>query len=89
MPPIITADNTDFGYLKNGEKKQLTFKLTNKGKVNSEPVEDIILENNNSGYKILLPPNFPLTLKANEAIDLIIEFTAGANEGEFLNKIGV
>jgi hypothetical protein len=87
--PIITAENTNFGVFKNGQKKQLTFKLFNSGKVDSKPVEDIVLGNNNSGYQIISKFTFPLTLKANEETEIIVEFTAGKINGDISNNIGV
>lgn len=87
--PIITSDSADFGTLKNGQKKQLTLKLKNPGLKTSKSVLELVFENNNPDFKIISPLNFPFTLKVNEEIDLIVEFTGGTVDSVFTNRIGV
>ena len=89
LVPIITSDSSNFGYLKNGQKKQLVLKLKNSGNFNSKSVEDIVLEKGNSGFNIISPIKFPFILKANEVVDFKAEFTGGSNDGIFTDTIGV
>ena len=89
MTPTISCLNSDFGLLKNGQKKQLTFKVVNPGKIDSKPIEDIVFENINSGFKIISPISYPLALKVNEVIELTAEFTAGTDDGLISNNLFV